>query len=126
MRSRWNTADFPQTLSVEPKCFERLVRDDRSVARKVLDMVKDFIRKVKWVISGHDRQNQTVRETFGMGLDTLEQVVRLWEDALRAGQETTLRAKIYALSDFLIIAFVIMVRHCIKNWGTCSKLTELQ
>ena len=55
---------------MEPECFERLLRDDRSVALKVLDTVKDFIRKVKWAISGHDWQNQAAQETFGVSLDT--------------------------------------------------------
>lgn len=40
------------------------------MALKVLDTVKDFIRKVKWAISGHDWQNQAAQETFGVSLDT--------------------------------------------------------
>ena len=78
-------ADFTQALTADPQRFQRLVQDDRSVARKVLDAVRDFIRKVKRAISGRNRQNQAARETFGVDLDTLEQAARLWEDALRAG-----------------------------------------
>lgn len=78
-------ADFTQALTEDPSRFEALARDDRSVARKVLDAVRDFIRKVKRAISGRNRQNQAARETFGVDLDTLEQAARLWEDALRAG-----------------------------------------
>ena len=85
-------ADFTQALTADPQRFERLARDDRSVARKVLDAVKDFIRKVKRAISGRGRQNQAARETFGVDLDTLEQATRLWENALRAGRETALQA----------------------------------
>lgn len=85
-------ADFTEALTVDPSRFEALARDDRSVARKVLDAVRDFIRKVKRAISGRNRQNQAARETFGVDLDTLEQAARLWEDALRAGRETTLQA----------------------------------
>lgn len=85
-------ADFTQVLTADPQRFERLARDDRSVARKVLDAVKDFIRKVKRAISGRGRQNQAARETFGVDLDTLEQATRLWENALRAGRETALQA----------------------------------
>ena len=85
-------ADFTEALTVDPSRFEALARDDRSVARKVLDAVRDFIRKVKRAISGRNQQNQAARETFGVDLDTLEQAARLWEDALRAGQETALQA----------------------------------
>lgn len=85
-------ADFTQALTEDPSRFEALARDDRSVAWKVLDAVRDFIRKVKRAISGRNRQNQAARETFGVDLDTLEQAARLWEDALRAGRETTLQA----------------------------------
>ena len=85
-------ADFTQALTEDLSRFEALARDDRSVARKVLDAVRDFIRKVKRAISGRNRQNQAARETFGVDLDTLEQAARLWEDALRAGRETTLQA----------------------------------
>lgn len=85
-------ADFTQALTADPQRFERLARDDRSVARKVLDAVKDFIRKVKRAISGRGRQNQAARETFGVDLDTLEQATRLWENALRAGRDTSLQA----------------------------------
>ena len=85
-------ADFTQALTADPQRFERLARDDRSVARKVLDAVKDFIRKVKRAISGRGRQSQAAWETFGVDLDTLEQATRLWENALRAGRETALQA----------------------------------
>ena len=85
-------ADFTEALTVDPSRFEALARDDRSVARKVLDAVRDFIRKVKRAISGRNQQNQAARETFGVDLDTLEQAARLWEDALRAGRETALQA----------------------------------
>ena len=85
-------ADFTQALTADPQRFERLARDDRSVARKVLDAVKDFIRKVKRAISRRGRQNQAARETFGVDLDTLEQAARLWENALRAGRKTALQA----------------------------------
>lgn len=85
-------ADFTQALTEDLSRFEALARDDRSVARKVLDAVRDFIRKVKRAISGRNRQNQAARETFGVDLDTLEQAARLWEDTLRAGRETTLQA----------------------------------
>lgn len=39
-----------------------------------------------------ERQDKASSETFGVDLELLEEVARLWEDALRAGQKTTLQA----------------------------------
>ena len=38
------------------------------------------------------REDVAVMNELGLDLDTLEQAARLWEDALRAGRETTLQA----------------------------------
>ena len=37
------------------------------------------------------REDVAVMNELGLDLDTLEQAARLWEDALRAGRETTCR-----------------------------------
>ena len=38
-------ADFTEALTVDPARFETLAKENRSVARKLLDAVRDFIRK---------------------------------------------------------------------------------
>lgn len=78
-------ADFTEALTVDPDRFERLAQDNRSVARKVLDALKDFIRRVKSLFKGRGGQNRAALNEYGVTMDTLEHAARLWEDALRAG-----------------------------------------
>ena len=85
-------ADFTEALFTDQKKFSRMVHDNRSVARKVLDAVRDFILKVKKAL-GLNRADQAARETFGVDLATLEEAEKLWSEALDAGskREETLR-----------------------------------
>lgn len=78
-------ADFTEALVVEPQQFERLSRQNRSMARRLLDAVRDFIRKVKSVFKGNKAaQNQAAADAYGMDIDTLEEAARLWGEALEA------------------------------------------
>lgn len=78
-------ADFTEALVVEPQQFERLARQNRSMARRLLDAVRDFIRKVKSVFKGNKAaQNKAAADAYGMSIDTLEEAVRLWGKALEA------------------------------------------
>ena len=79
-------ADFTEALTTDPARFERLAQDNRSVARKVLDALKDFIRRVKSLFKGRGGQNRAALNEYGVTMDTLERAARLWEEALRAGQ----------------------------------------
>ena len=79
-------ADFTEALFTDQEKFSRMVQDNRSVARKVLDAVRDFIRKVKKAL-GLNRADQAARETFGVDLATLEEAERLWSQALDAGSK---------------------------------------
>lgn len=83
-------ADFTEALTVDPARFETLAKENRSVARKLLDAVRDFIRKVKSLFKGNKTaQNQAAanglrrehRHPGGSG--------RLWEEALKATSEQT-------------------------------------
>ena len=85
-------ANFAGELIRDPERFERLAREDRGVARRLLDAVKDLIRKIRRAIHGPSAEDVAVMNELGLDLDTLEQAARLWEDALRAGRETTLQA----------------------------------
>lgn len=87
-------ADFTEALTVDPSRFEALARDDRSVARKVLDALKDFIRRVKSAFSSRRTQDRAAMSEYGVSMETLEEAARLWEDALRAG-----RAQVSAMTD---------------------------
>ena len=83
-------ADFTEALTVDPARFETLAKENRSVARKLLDAVRDFIRKVKSLFKGNKTaQNQASANAYGVSIDTLEEAARLWEEALKATSEQT-------------------------------------
>lgn len=83
-------ADFTEALTVDPARFETLAKENRSVARRLLDAVRDFIRKVKSLFKGNKTaQNQAAANTYGVSIDTLEEAARLWEEALKATSEQT-------------------------------------
>lgn len=83
-------ADFTEALTVDPARFETLAKENRSVARKLLDAVRDFIRKVKSLFKGNKTaQNQAAAKAYGVSIDTLEEAARLWEEALKATSEQT-------------------------------------
>lgn len=83
-------ADFTEALTVDPAMFETLAKENRSVARKLLDAVRDFIRKVKSLFKGNKTaQNQAAANAYGVSIDTLEEAARLWEEALKATSEQT-------------------------------------
>lgn len=83
-------ADFTEALTVDPARFETLAKENRSVARKLLDAVRDFIRKVKSLFKGNKTaQNQAAANVYGVSIDTLEEAARLWEEALKATSEQT-------------------------------------
>lgn len=83
-------ADFTEALTVDPARFETLAKENRSVARKLLDAVRDFIRKVKSLFKGNRAaQNQAAANAYGVSIDTLEEAARLWEEALKATSEQT-------------------------------------
>ena len=83
-------ADFTEALTVDPARFETLAKENRSVARKLLDAVRDFIRKVKSLFKGNKTaQNQAAANAYGVSIDTLEEAARLWDEALKATSEQT-------------------------------------
>lgn len=91
-------ADFTEALFTDQEKFSQMVQDNRSVARKVLDSVRDFIRKVKKAL-GLNRADQAARETFGVDLATLEEAERLWSQALETGRENIQTAQYLATEE---------------------------
>lgn len=80
-------ADFTEALTVDPTRFERLASENRSVARRVLDALRDFISKVKALFKGRSDQDRAAMSEYGVDMDTLEKAARLWEEALHAGSQ---------------------------------------
>lgn len=79
-------ADFTEVLTVDPSRFDTLAQEHRSVARRVLDALRDFISKVKALFKGRSDQDRAAMSEYGVSMETLERAAQLWEEALRAGQ----------------------------------------
>ena len=79
-------ADFTEALTVDPSRFDTLAQEHRSVARRVLDALRDFISKVKALFKGRSDQDRAAMSEYGVSMETLERASRLWEETLRAGQ----------------------------------------
>lgn len=79
-------ADFTEALTVDPSRFDTLAQEHRSVARRVLDALRDFISKVKALFKGRSDQDRAAMSEYGVSMETLERAARLWEETLRAGQ----------------------------------------
>lgn len=78
-------ADFTEALTLDSRKFERLAQENRSVARKLLDAIRDFIAKVKSLFNGNiAKQNQAAADAYGVDMKTLEEAAKLWTDALKA------------------------------------------
>lgn len=92
-------ADFTEALIVDPSRFERLTQQNRSVAAKVVDAIKNFIAKVKSAFTRTGDRNAAARETFGVDLNTLEEAARLWSEALEAGYEHISSAQYLATEE---------------------------
>lgn len=81
-------ADFAGNMLKDSQLFEKLARENRSIAQKVLDAVKDFIAKVKNLFKGDEaKQNQESVDAYGIDLPTLEKAAQLWEAALKQSTE---------------------------------------
>jgi hypothetical protein len=77
-------AEFTEAMVKDGKLFQDLAQDNRSVARKVLDAIRDFIRRVKSAFRGDvQAQNSAAMEQYGVDMKTLEEAARLWNKALK-------------------------------------------
>lgn len=77
-------ADFTEVLTEDPEQFRKLARENKTVAQKLLNAIRDFIAKVKSLFKGKTAQNQASADAFGVDLSTLEEAARLWGEALEA------------------------------------------
>lgn len=76
----------------DEKLFRDLTRSDRTVAGKLLDAIRDFIRRVKSSFCGRERQDREAMRAYGVSMDKLEQAEKLWQAAYdTAAQEAVQR-----------------------------------
>lgn len=69
-------ADYAQRLMIDEEAIRRVVSDDRSLAQKFVDTIKDLIQRVKQAFSGKEARAQIAQ---------LEKARDLWLDALKKG-----------------------------------------
>ena len=82
-------ADFTEAMTEDPTLFRRLAEENPGPARKLVEAVKTFLRKIKSVFQGsRHRQDQAAAEAYGVTVRQLEQAARLWEKALTASSKT--------------------------------------
>lgn len=72
-------ADYAQRLMIDEAAIRRVVADDRNIAQKFVDTIKDLIEKVKKVFSGKEARSE---------LNRLETARDLWLDALKEGSSS--------------------------------------
>lgn len=69
-------ADYAQRLMIDEEAIRRVVADDRSLAQKFVDTIKDLIQRVKRAFSGKEAREE---------IKQLEKARDLWLDALKKG-----------------------------------------
>ena len=69
-------ANFTERLALDESLFDRIAREDRNLAQRLLDSLKEFIRKIRTTWSGQEIRN-------------LEATRKAWEKALRESRGKT-------------------------------------
>lgn len=81
-------ADFTEAMTEDPALFRRLAEENPGPARKLVEAVKTFLRKIKSVFQGNrHRQDQAAAEAYGVTVRQLEQAAKLWEKTLTASSK---------------------------------------
>ena len=81
-------ADFTEAMTEDPALFRRLAEENPGPARKLVEAVKTFLRKIRSVFQGNrHRQDQAAAEAYGVTVRQLEQAAKLWEKALTASSK---------------------------------------
>ena len=77
-------ADFTRDMMENGKLFEDFAKENRSVARKLLDALKAFIAKVKSLFRSKTAQDRAAQDAYGKSMAELEQCAALWQKAYDA------------------------------------------
>ena len=80
-------ADFTREMLYHIELFRDLVRQDRSLAKWVMDGLTDFIRRVKNAFSGQTAREGGAGNEYGATLSALEEAALLWQAAYDAAAE---------------------------------------
>ncbi len=86
-------ADFTREMLYHIELFRDLVRQDRSLAKWVMDGLTDFIRRVKNAFSGQTAREGAAGNEYGATLSALEEAALLWQAAYDAAAEAVQNAQ---------------------------------
>ena len=84
-------ADFAGDMLDDIDLFERFAKDNRTVAQKLLDSLKEFIAKVKAIFTGKAR-DKAAQEAYGKSFGELEDVAQKWQAAFDAAAQQSRNA----------------------------------
>lgn len=76
-------ADFAGEMLDNIDLFERFTKENRTVAQKLLDSLKEFIAKVKSIFTGNARE-KAAQDAYGKSFGELEAVAQKWQTAFDA------------------------------------------
>lgn len=79
-------ADFAGEMLDDIDLFERFAKDNRTVAQRLLDSLKEFIAKVKAIFTGKAR-DKAAQEAYGKSFGELEDVAQKWQAAFDAAEK---------------------------------------
>lgn len=85
-------ADFAGNMLDDIDLFERFAKDNRTVAQKLLDSLKEFIAKVKAIFTGKAR-DKAAQEAYGKDFAELEDIAKQWQTAFDAAERQAEKTK---------------------------------
>lgn len=85
-------ADFAGDMLDDIDLFERFAKDNRTVAQKLLDSLKEFIAKVKAIFTGKAR-DKAAQEAYGKDFAELEDIAKQWQAAFDAAERQAEKTK---------------------------------
>ena len=110
-------ADYAQRLMIDEEAIRRVVADDRSLAQKFVDTIKDLIQRVKRAFSGKEARAQIAQ---------LEKARDLWLDALKEGstsqQSSATGEKLFSLKSPVETTNTLVALHNLTEKKLLSSL----
>ncbi|MDR0381580.1 MAG: hypothetical protein LBH86_06265, partial [Oscillospiraceae bacterium] len=77
-------ADYTEYLMTNPGDFEAVAQDNRTLARRLFESLRQVLRNIKAAFTGNTARNRAALEQTGRSYTQLQEGLTLWENALRA------------------------------------------
>lgn len=85
-------ADFAGDMLDDAELFAKFSKENRTVAQKLLDSLKEFLSKVKSLFTGKYR-DMAAQEAYGKNYAELEDLAKQWQAAFDAAERQAEKAK---------------------------------